>query len=93
MRRSDEGWRSASPSLSAVLGFERRRQPLGHESDQQVALLGAGLGGQEAVEVGVGLEPIDGPPDLIGRVVDVAITEARPNSLRGRLAEPLRSIA
>ena len=23
MRRSDEGWRSASPSLSAVLGFER----------------------------------------------------------------------
>ena len=35
----------------------------------------------------------DGPPSLIGRFVDVVITEAMPNSLRGRLAEPLRSIA
>jgi tRNA-2-methylthio-N6-dimethylallyladenosine synthase len=35
----------------------------------------------------------DGPPDLIGRFVDVVITEAMPNSLRGRLAESLRSIA
>jgi tRNA-2-methylthio-N6-dimethylallyladenosine synthase len=35
----------------------------------------------------------DGPPALIGRFVDVVITEAMPNSLRGRLAEPLRSIA
>jgi tRNA-2-methylthio-N6-dimethylallyladenosine synthase len=35
----------------------------------------------------------DGPPGLIGRFVDVVITEAMPNSLRGRLAEPLRSIA
>jgi tRNA-2-methylthio-N6-dimethylallyladenosine synthase len=35
----------------------------------------------------------DGSPDLIGRFVDVVITEAMPNSLRGRLAEPLRSIA
>jgi tRNA-2-methylthio-N6-dimethylallyladenosine synthase len=35
----------------------------------------------------------DGPPALIGRFVDVLITEAMPNSLRGRLAESLRSIA
>jgi tRNA-2-methylthio-N6-dimethylallyladenosine synthase len=35
----------------------------------------------------------DGPSALIGRFVDVVITEAMPNSLRGRLAEPLRSIA
>ena len=35
----------------------------------------------------------DGPTALIGRFVDVAITEAMPNSLRGRLAEPARSIA
>jgi tRNA-2-methylthio-N6-dimethylallyladenosine synthase len=27
----------------------------------------------------------DGPPGLIGRFVDIAITEALPNSLRGRL--------
>ena len=27
-----------------------------------------------------------GPPNLIGHFVDVAITEARPQSLRGRLA-------
>ena len=27
----------------------------------------------------------DGPPSLIGRFVDVVITEALPNSLRGRL--------
>jgi tRNA-2-methylthio-N6-dimethylallyladenosine synthase len=35
----------------------------------------------------------DGPPSLINRFVDVAITEALPNSLRGRLAAPQRSIA
>jgi tRNA-2-methylthio-N6-dimethylallyladenosine synthase len=35
----------------------------------------------------------DGPSSLIDRFVDVAITEAMPNSLRGRLAEPERSIA
>jgi tRNA-2-methylthio-N6-dimethylallyladenosine synthase len=35
----------------------------------------------------------DGPPSLIGRFVDVVITEALPNSLRGRLAAPERSIA
>ena len=35
----------------------------------------------------------DGPPALINRFVDVAITEALPNSLRGRLAAPERSIA
>jgi len=35
----------------------------------------------------------DGPPSLINRFVDVAITEALPNSLRGRLAAPERSIA
>jgi tRNA-2-methylthio-N6-dimethylallyladenosine synthase len=35
----------------------------------------------------------DGPPSLINRFVDVVITEAMPNSLRGRLAAPERSIA
>ena len=35
----------------------------------------------------------DGPPSLLNRFVDVVITEALPNSLRGRLAEPERSIA
>jgi len=35
----------------------------------------------------------DGPPSLIHRFADVAITEALPNSLRGRLAERERSIA
>jgi len=35
----------------------------------------------------------DGPPALLGRFVDVLITEAMPNSLRGRLATPERSIA
>jgi len=35
----------------------------------------------------------DGPPSLINRFVDVVITEALPNSLRGRLAAPERSIA
>jgi tRNA-2-methylthio-N6-dimethylallyladenosine synthase len=35
----------------------------------------------------------DGPPTLINRFVDVVVTEALPNSLRGRLAEPERSIA
>jgi tRNA-2-methylthio-N6-dimethylallyladenosine synthase len=35
----------------------------------------------------------DGPPSLIDRFVDLRITEALPNSLRGRLAEPQRSIA
>jgi tRNA-2-methylthio-N6-dimethylallyladenosine synthase len=35
----------------------------------------------------------DGPAGLVGRFVDVVVTEAMPNSLRGRLAEPLRSIA
>ena len=35
----------------------------------------------------------DGPPSLLNRFVDVVITEAQPNSLRGRLAEPERSIA
>jgi tRNA-2-methylthio-N6-dimethylallyladenosine synthase len=35
----------------------------------------------------------DGPASLINRFADVVITEAMPNSLRGRLAEPLRSIA
>jgi tRNA-2-methylthio-N6-dimethylallyladenosine synthase len=35
----------------------------------------------------------DGPPSLINRFVDVTITEALPNSLRGRLAAPQRSIA
>ncbi|MFO1408207.1 MAG: tRNA (N6-isopentenyl adenosine(37)-C2)-methylthiotransferase MiaB [Steroidobacteraceae bacterium] len=35
----------------------------------------------------------DGPPSLIGRYTDVVVTEALPNSLRGRLATPERSIA
>ena len=35
----------------------------------------------------------DGPPSLINRYVDLEITEALPNSLRGRLAEPQRHIA
>ena len=35
----------------------------------------------------------DGPPSLINRFVDVAITEALPNSLRGRLAVPERHTA
>jgi tRNA-2-methylthio-N6-dimethylallyladenosine synthase len=35
----------------------------------------------------------DGPAALIDRFVDVVVTEAMPNSLRGRLAEPARSIA
>jgi tRNA-2-methylthio-N6-dimethylallyladenosine synthase len=35
----------------------------------------------------------DGPAALIGRFTDVAITEALPNSLRGRLAAAQRSIA
>ncbi|MCM2312555.1 MAG: TRAM domain-containing protein, partial [Steroidobacteraceae bacterium] len=35
----------------------------------------------------------DGPPTLTGKFVDVVVTEAMPNSLRGRLATPVRSIA
>jgi tRNA-2-methylthio-N6-dimethylallyladenosine synthase len=35
----------------------------------------------------------DGPASLINRFVDVVVTEAMPNSLRGRLAERERSIA
>jgi tRNA-2-methylthio-N6-dimethylallyladenosine synthase len=35
----------------------------------------------------------DGPASLIGRFADVTITEAQVNSLRGRLAEPGRSVA
>jgi tRNA-2-methylthio-N6-dimethylallyladenosine synthase len=35
----------------------------------------------------------DGPPALIGRFVDLTITEALPNSLRGRLASADRSVA
>jgi tRNA-2-methylthio-N6-dimethylallyladenosine synthase len=35
----------------------------------------------------------DGPPSLIGRFADLLITEAMPNSLRGRLAERQRNIA
>jgi tRNA-2-methylthio-N6-dimethylallyladenosine synthase len=35
----------------------------------------------------------DGPPALLGRFVDVLVTEAMPNSLRGRVATPERSIA
>jgi len=35
----------------------------------------------------------DGPPSLIGRFVDLVVTEAMPNSLRGRLAARERSIA
>jgi tRNA-2-methylthio-N6-dimethylallyladenosine synthase len=35
----------------------------------------------------------DGPSALIGRFTEVVVTEALPNSLRGRLAAPARSIA
>jgi tRNA-2-methylthio-N6-dimethylallyladenosine synthase len=35
----------------------------------------------------------DGPSSLIDSFVEVAITEALPNSLRGRLAQPARSCA
>jgi len=35
----------------------------------------------------------DGPPSLLGRFADLVITEALPNSLRGRLAGRERSIA
>jgi tRNA-2-methylthio-N6-dimethylallyladenosine synthase len=35
----------------------------------------------------------DGPPSLINSFTDVVVTEAMPNSLRGRLAFPERSIA
>jgi tRNA-2-methylthio-N6-dimethylallyladenosine synthase len=35
----------------------------------------------------------DGPASLLGRFADVVVTEALPNSLRGRLAAPERSIA
>jgi tRNA-2-methylthio-N6-dimethylallyladenosine synthase len=35
----------------------------------------------------------DGPPSLMDGFVDVVVTEAMPNSLRGRLASPERSIA
>jgi tRNA-2-methylthio-N6-dimethylallyladenosine synthase len=35
----------------------------------------------------------DGPSSLIGEFVDIVVTEAMPNSLRGRLAAPRRSIA
>ena len=35
----------------------------------------------------------DGPPSLIGRYADVAITEALPNSLRGRLVSAERGVA
>jgi tRNA-2-methylthio-N6-dimethylallyladenosine synthase len=35
----------------------------------------------------------DGPPSLINRFVDVLVTEAMPNSLRGRLAVPERHTA
>jgi tRNA-2-methylthio-N6-dimethylallyladenosine synthase len=35
----------------------------------------------------------DGPSSLMDRFVDVIVTEAMPNSLRGRLAAPERSIA
>jgi tRNA-2-methylthio-N6-dimethylallyladenosine synthase len=35
----------------------------------------------------------DGPPSLINRYADLLITEALPNSLRGRLSEPKRQIA
>lgn len=31
----------------------------------------------------------DGPPELIGRFVELRITEALPNSLRGKLSDPL----
>jgi tRNA-2-methylthio-N6-dimethylallyladenosine synthase len=33
----------------------------------------------------------DGPPSLVGQFVDVVITEAMPNSLRGRLREPAQA--
>ncbi len=33
----------------------------------------------------------DGPASLINRYTDVVVTEAMPNSLRGRLAEPARA--
>jgi tRNA-2-methylthio-N6-dimethylallyladenosine synthase len=35
----------------------------------------------------------DGPPSLVDGFVDVVVTEAMPNSLRGRLASPERCIA
>jgi tRNA-2-methylthio-N6-dimethylallyladenosine synthase len=35
----------------------------------------------------------DGPPALVGRIVDVVVTEALTNSLRGRLAAPLSEAA
>ena len=35
----------------------------------------------------------DGPPSLIGRYADVTITEALPNSLRGRLVSAERGVA
>jgi len=35
----------------------------------------------------------DGPPSLVGRFVDVSVTEALPNSLRGRLADAGRCVA
>jgi tRNA-2-methylthio-N6-dimethylallyladenosine synthase len=35
----------------------------------------------------------EGPASLMNGFVDVAVTEALPNSLRGRLVEPVRSIA
>jgi tRNA-2-methylthio-N6-dimethylallyladenosine synthase len=35
----------------------------------------------------------DGPADLIHRFTDVIITEARPNSLRGRLATEAAAVA
>jgi tRNA-2-methylthio-N6-dimethylallyladenosine synthase len=35
----------------------------------------------------------DGPPSLVNGFTDVVVTEAMPNSLRGRLAVPERSIA
>jgi tRNA-2-methylthio-N6-dimethylallyladenosine synthase len=33
----------------------------------------------------------DGPPSLINCFTDVVVTEAMPNSLRGRLLEPVRT--
>jgi tRNA-2-methylthio-N6-dimethylallyladenosine synthase len=35
----------------------------------------------------------DGPASLLGCFANVVVTEALPNSLRGRLAEPGRSVA
>jgi tRNA-2-methylthio-N6-dimethylallyladenosine synthase len=35
----------------------------------------------------------DGPSSLLGRFADVIVTEAMPNSLRGRLAGPVDSQA